>query len=101
MVIVCYHPFIMSQPRPPRFHRIGSGARRAMWRELETMYTNTPNARAVREKQDLAFTRGERLENIPLLSPEPDETFVGECATLSLIGTSDFTVTIPSFILSR
>ena len=92
----------MSQPSYPRFAHLGSGARRAMWRELE-VYTNTPEARTARERQEAELMIGHReyLENIPLLSPEPDETFGCEYPTPPPMGTSDFTVITPVFSLSR
>lgn len=87
----------MSQPSYPRFARLGSGARRAMWRELETMWTNSPKAWAARDEQEVKATLGIPLQDIPLLSPEPDEVFSCECVSSPAMGTSDFSISVPFF----
>ena len=68
----------MSQPRYPNFARIGSGARRAMWRELETFWTGTPEARTRRVEQEKAFAMGESytFPSVDLSLDNEDETAV-------------------------
>ena len=73
----CYLPTMsfLSRYRYPRFASIGSGARRAMWRELELMWTGTEGAkarRAAREDEDRANPSiPYDEEHFPRLSTEP------------------------------
>ena len=50
----------MSQPRFPNFAKLGTGVRRAMWRELE-LWTGTSEAQAKRVEQERVFDQGEPL----------------------------------------
>ena len=58
------------------FAPFDSSRRRAMWRELEVMWTNQPAARARRaemeREHDLGIPYDE--EHFPRRSPEPDPT---------------------------
>jgi hypothetical protein len=58
--------------RYPRHARIGSGARRAQWRELER-WTGTDEARARRAQIDNMVTIPLDEDHFPRLSPEPPD----------------------------
>lgn len=76
----------MSQPRYryPNFARLGTGARRAMWLELELFWTGTPEARAQRVEQEKAFGLGEPITFpfVDLTLDTEDETMLSSLPSL-------------------
>ncbi len=57
----------------PRYARIGSGARRAMWRELERMFTGTVEAQIRRVQIEAEWAQAIPYDetHFPRISPEP------------------------------